>query len=758
MAAHKLFYHPAVHVSAVVIFLSSIVLAATLLLNSSQNALADISSCSASISPSQLNKQTDTDVTININNTDSNTVNWIKIKVPNPSLYTLAHVSVDGWTESYYDGETSIQTGGTLDPSSSLDVTVNVATEDTDSSSAWTVQVSDDGNGGAPFSCSGSLGTAIVSSDNQAPTISNLTLSNITSSSLTITWTTDVSSTSVVDYGTTSSYGSTKSDTSMTTSHTINIDSLSANTTYHFKAKSTNSADVTGDSGDQTFTTAKAGLTSDPITITTTTTTTRTVTPTPVIDNTPPYVVITSDFSKPFLFSPSIKGTATDKSGIANIEYSLDDGRTWSEMDDVTGLGRSSASFSFTAPIFDDDNYEIKVRATDLSSNRNIGVSKAYTLVIDRLPPSLVGNVISVGPQVLFPTIDGYLLTSTNIQQKITITTVGGPTKIDLSANKVGAASQSAKTYSLERNPDNGLWSTTLQFDESGIYTLTSRSIDGAANTTEQTLNKIAVLDPGKVLDDNKKSVKDAKVTLYYFEEKYQLWRKWDGNSYFQKNPQTTDLNGSFSYLLPSGKYYFDVRSTGFQNTVSDIFIVEHPTILNPVFELKPLTLLLDLWLFKLYLPDFSISTVPVTISAPILPKITDDLTGKLAPVILLPTTDEARFDLINTRGTPVALTFINILSPQSYDQLTALDSVNEAGYKAFAVMIGNTLSKTTILKKSANYKTTFVVDSDAKTVEDYKITTLPTHFFLDRRGVIRKIIPGILNKKEMEDELLEIQ
>ena len=40
-----------------------------------------------------------------------------------------------------------------------------------------------------------------------------------------------------------------------------------------------------------------------------------------------------------------------------------------------------------------------------------------------------------------------------------------------------------------------------------------------AANTTEQKITTIAVLEPGQVIDDNNKFIKNAKVTLYYFED-----------------------------------------------------------------------------------------------------------------------------------------------------------------------------------------------------------------------------------------------
>jgi Purple acid Phosphatase, N-terminal domain len=96
-------------------------------------------------------------------------------------------------------------------------------------------------------------------SPSQAPTIANLTVTNISSAAATVTWTTDVPATSQVNYGTMASYGQTASDSNLVTSHTVNLAGLAANTLYHYQVVSVNP--VSGArtvSADQTFTTANA--------------------------------------------------------------------------------------------------------------------------------------------------------------------------------------------------------------------------------------------------------------------------------------------------------------------------------------------------------------------------------------------------------------------------------------------------------------------------------------------------------------------
>lgn len=72
-----------------------------------------------------------------------------------------------------------------------------------------------------------------------APVLSNLLVSSITSSGALVTWTTDVSGTSVLDYGTSTSYTSQVSNGALlNTSHSLSISDLSNDTLYYIKARS----------------------------------------------------------------------------------------------------------------------------------------------------------------------------------------------------------------------------------------------------------------------------------------------------------------------------------------------------------------------------------------------------------------------------------------------------------------------------------------------------------------------------------------
>ena len=88
-----------------------------------------------------------------------------------------------------------------------------------------------------------------------APNISAVSVSPVTATTAVVSWTTNVTANSRVDYRTTSSYGSNVSDSTLVTSHSLALRSLTCNTTYHYQITSVGSGG-TATTPDATFTTA----------------------------------------------------------------------------------------------------------------------------------------------------------------------------------------------------------------------------------------------------------------------------------------------------------------------------------------------------------------------------------------------------------------------------------------------------------------------------------------------------------------------
>lgn len=101
--------------------------------------------------------------------------------------------------------------------------------------------------------CSGS-GTS-TTTDTTAPNLSGIVANNISTTSARIQWTTNEAATSRVEYGTTTSYGSAVSDSSLLTSHSMDLTGLLSSILYHFRVISKDAAGNTATSSDMTFTT-----------------------------------------------------------------------------------------------------------------------------------------------------------------------------------------------------------------------------------------------------------------------------------------------------------------------------------------------------------------------------------------------------------------------------------------------------------------------------------------------------------------------
>jgi len=639
-------------------------------------------------------------------------------------------------------------------------ISVTAAAGGNAGSGSWIVQMSDDSGGSGAIPCGGNQSVTIV--DNSAslpPQFQSVNISNISDTTATISWTTNHDTTGELDYGLDGSYGSTQTDSNSSSSHSIALSSLTANTTYHYNIKATNDNGTT-ELGDHTFTTAASPMvTVAQQTVTVTTTTTNTVTktvtptptPTPPPDVTPPTINITTDFSKPFLQTQQISGTATDNKAVAKMDYSLDGGRNWLPVDTVTDLGKPSTAFSFLPVSLDDGNYALQVRATD--SSNNVGTSKIYTLIIDRLPPQASGVLFSLGPQIIDPRIDGSIVTIAGQSLKVTLSEVGGSTMAAVIAINLSGGWQ--KTFSLTKDTDNGLWSGLLSLKE-GNYQLSFSAIDGAGNKTNRNLNKIIAVAKGQISGPIGGAT-DAKITVYYLEPTADSWEVWDGDAYSQSNPQTADENGNYGLFLPPGKYYLHITAFGFKDTDTEFFNVNQAQPINANFTLKPLKLLFSLGFIKIYLPDFSVLSAPFKNNVAVLTE-SNSFIGRAVPFFNLSVAGQNALSSDSLTGKPSVLTFLNTWSPSSTEQVSVLDKfAKNKDFNTAVITEGEKTSKAYVFEKRGNYSLSVFADPDAALAVSYDLNSLPVHYFLDRKGVVKDVIYGALSEEELANTLINI-
>ncbi|MCK5398057.1 MAG: pre-peptidase C-terminal domain-containing protein, partial [Thermoplasmata archaeon] len=185
--------------------------------------------------------------------------------------------------------------------------------------------------------------------DTTPPSISAVAASSITSDSVTITWTTNEASSSLVDYGTTTGYGSTATGSSGATYHTVSLSGLSASTTYHYRVKSTDSSSNVGISSDYTFTTQSAG------------------------DTTPPVI---SEISGSSITSTSATITwITDESSTSTVNY----GTTTGYGSTATGSGGVTSHSVPLSGLSPSTTYHCRVVSTDTAGNTATSTDRTFT-------------------------------------------------------------------------------------------------------------------------------------------------------------------------------------------------------------------------------------------------------------------------------------------------------------------------------------------------------------------------------------------
>jgi hypothetical protein len=102
--------------------------------------------------------------------------------------------------------------------------------------------------------------------DTTPPVISNVQVTSVDDSTAVVTWTTDETSDSVVQYGTTSgSYPLSRNNTNLVTSHSITLTGLTENTIHYFRVGSTDGSGNGAISNEMSFTTDPTPDTTAPI-------------------------------------------------------------------------------------------------------------------------------------------------------------------------------------------------------------------------------------------------------------------------------------------------------------------------------------------------------------------------------------------------------------------------------------------------------------------------------------------------------------
>ncbi|MBI2669678.1 MAG: fibronectin type III domain-containing protein [Candidatus Yanofskybacteria bacterium] len=307
----------------------------------------------------------------------------------------------------------------------------------------------DEANNISPLSNVSSRTTvALPPADTTAPVISNILANSLTTSGATVTWTTNEASDTQVEYGTTTSYGSsTTLNTSLVTSHLQLLSGLSAGTLYHYRVKSKDAAGNLAVSGDLTFTT----LSPPDITA-------------PVISN-----IQTSNITANAV---TINWTTNEVSD-TQVEYGLTTAYGSQTVLNTTMLTAHSVSLTSLSA---GTTYNFRVKSRDAAGNSASGSNQSFTTSSVVLPADIVPPVVS-GIQIIPSPYDLTISWNTN-EPAISKVNYG-------TSSAYGSASQLSATLS-----------NTHQVVLAGLLRKTSYNIQivstDAAGNTVMSLNQVS--------------------------------------------------------------------------------------------------------------------------------------------------------------------------------------------------------------------------------------------------------------------------
>ncbi len=311
------------------------------------------------------------------------------------------------------------------------------------------------------------------------------------------------------------------------------------------------------------------------------------------------------------------------------------------------------------------------------------------------------------------------------------------------------------------------VWFGDIMLPESGTYQTYVYAVDGAHRESLRPLNEIRVSSSGTILDaDSNAPIQGSHVTVYQYSAEVQGYEIWPGEIFNQANPQITTDRGEYRFILPPGKYYLKIEHENYNTLYSNIFTLNgHQAINNSFLTQKksPLASFTIPFTNKKIslpaLPDFlnnAVSHGDTGIADP--PKAISQLMGRSAPLFSLPDAKTHEpVDIRYLRGKKTILSTWATWSPHAQIQIPILDAIAKNDPNNVRVLLVSLQQSSGVVEtylRRGNYSIPSIVDTEGKITSIYPIYSLPQHFFIDRKGIIRDIHIGFIDEETIREKL----
>ncbi len=133
---------------------------------------------------------------------------------------------------------------------------------------------------------------------------------------------------------------------------------------------------------------------------------------------------------------------------------------------------------------------------------------------------------------------------------------------------------------------------------------------------------------------------------------------------------------------------------------------------------------------------------------------------GELAPDFTLTDLEGNSVTLSEYRGKVVFINFWATWCPPCRAEMPEIEAVyqeyKDKGVVVFGVDILEPEDVVRQFVEQGGYSWIFVLDATGAVSDDYRITAIPTSFFIDREGIIQAVNIGAMTKRAMEAKLTE--
>ncbi len=90
-----------------------------------------------------------------------------------------------------------------------------------------------------------------------------------------------------------------------------------------------------------------------------------------------------------------------------------------------------------------------------------------------------------------------------------------------------------------------------------------------------------------EMIKDQELRIRNATVSIYQLNSESDEYELWQADNYRQKNPQTTDATGRYSFLVPEGTYYLAVEAADYSFYQSEPFTIQEGFGIHQNIKLK---------------------------------------------------------------------------------------------------------------------------------------------------------------------------